>query len=325
MKSKASKLVPIVLALLLPTLGYLYDGSMEERPVSLPFPSGWLISSVLFYTYWHLITLFWRIPWAKGRVLSYFLRGLFWVGIYGLFLGLFTAMGKENPPLVALRMFMGGLMNLSIQYGIRSQEKLLALQEKHRLAQRENYRAQLSTIRAKIDPHFLFNTLNVLRSMVRQRDPNSEDFVVRLSQFYRQTLSYTEDSTIKLSQEMEVLEAYLFLMSNRNADAFTVDTNIATEHLDWMIPTLSLQLVIENCFKHNAMSASRPLFIEIASTPDGKLSIRNNIQPKFSTDESPGFGLKSLAKRYELMDLPGGLSYGQKNGTFELELQLIAP
>ncbi|MEL7063062.1 MAG: histidine kinase, partial [Bacteroidota bacterium] len=101
------------------------------------------------------------------------------------------------------------ILFLGIQYVLHSQRKSSRLfLEKERL-QTENYKSQLQVLQAKIDPHFLFNSLNTLRSMVRQSHENSEQFILSLSDFYRQTLTYNENTQLQLSEELAVLESYI--------------------------------------------------------------------------------------------------------------------
>ena len=91
--------------------------------------------------------------------------------------------------------------------------------------------------------------------MVRQQHTNSEQFVMSLSQFYRQTLKHNEDTTLPLSEEIDVLESYLFLMKSRHGDAVFVSLQIDPALFSLHLPTLALQAVAENCFKHNSMTS----------------------------------------------------------------------
>lgn len=158
--------------------------------------------------------------------------------------------------------------------------------------------------------------------MVRQQDINSEQFILSLSDFYRQTLKYNESTTIKLSEEVKVLESYLFLMKNRNKEAVQVSIDIAEEHYEHQIITLALQTVVENCFKHNMMTSKQPLKIQIKSLPDYRIEISNNIQEKLSTPTTSGYGLENLKKRYELLGINNGVEVKQNEQEFIVKLKL---
>ena len=106
-----------------------------------------------------------------------------------------------------------------IQFAIRSQANIAKLQLEKEQLLTENYKTQLKAIRNQIDPHFLFNSFNTLRSMIRYNHPKSEDFVISLSEFYRQTLKSHENVNLPLAEELSVLKSYLFLMKTRNEKA----------------------------------------------------------------------------------------------------------
>lgn len=132
--------------------------------------------------------------------------------------------------------------------------------------------------------------------MVRQQEPKSEQFVLSLSDFYRETLRFNDASVLKLYEEIKVLESYLFLMKNRNESALQLNINITKKYFEHQIPTLALQSIIENCFKHNLMTSKQPLKIEVKSLSDLRISISNNVQLKLSSQVQTGLGLSNLKK-----------------------------
>jgi LytS/YehU family sensor histidine kinase len=189
--------------------------------------------------------------------------------------------------------------------------------------QTENYKVQLKALRTQIDPHFLFNALNTLRSMVRHQDSNSEQFVMSLADFYRQALEHHEDSTVQLSKELDVLKSYLFLMKRRNEKAVLIDLDIDEHLYEHLLPTMALQIVVENCFKHNSMSSKKPLIIDITNTNDFYIEVCNNLQPRIDEVESSGHGLKILKKKYELLKIQDGLLIDKTPDEFCVKLKLI--
>ncbi|MEM6318772.1 MAG: histidine kinase [Bacteroidota bacterium] len=221
------------------------------------------------------------------------------------------------------RPLLGVALLLVIQYALKAQTNIANLRVEKEQIQTENYKAQLKVLQAKVDPHFLFNSLNTLRSMVRQGHQNSEKFILSLSDFYRQTLQYNENSTIQLSKELTVLKSYLFVMKSRNEAAVKVDINIDKSLHALFIPTLALQIVVENCFKHNSMTAKMPLRIEISNTADGYIEVKNNLQPKFGAVDSTGYGLDSLKKRYAFMGIAEGVLVEASARQFGVKLFLL--
>ena len=161
--------------------------------------------------------------------------------------------------------------------------------------------------------------------MVRQNSVNSEKFIIGLSDFYRQVLKYNENTTLPLSEEIAVLKSYLFLMKNRNEKALLINSKeINEKYNNYKIPTLALQSIVENCFKHNSMSSNNPLKIEIRTTDEAYVQVINNLQPKLSPQETSGLGLDLLKKRYHLLAIRNGVIVEPKETFFSVKLKLIA-
>ena len=177
-----------------------------------------------------------------------------------------------------------------------------------------------------MDPHFLFNSLNTLRSMIRQNYESSEDFVLSLGDYYRSTLNLNEKNTQALSEELSFLESYLRLMKYRNEKAviFYMD-EIDSKYNLYQLPTLALQNVVENIFKHNAMSAKKPIQITIKTTPEGFLEVRNILQEKLMKPNNSGKGLQLLMERYRLLGIENGVIVSKTATNFAANLKLVSP
>lgn len=324
-KSKINILLPIVLSVLLSWLG-LYASSGGIRPGAMeslgPFWS-WFTGSLILYTIWYLLWYMWDLTSGYQKWWSVLLL----VALVALVLGVFyvivfrnvEAFHGYNIPRVILPL----ILFLTIQYALRKQQDVSRLSLEKEQIKKENYKVQLRALRAQIDPHFLFNSLNTLRSMVRQQHANAEQFVMSLSDFYRHTLKHTEAPTLPLSEELSVFESYLFLMKSRNEEAVSTHIKIAPSIYEWHLPTLALQAVVENCFKHNSMSSKKPLHIEIYNTNDNYLVVSNNLQPKIRDKDSSGYGLELLKKRYELLKIPKGIFIEPTAERFTIKLKLI--
>ncbi len=168
----------------------------------------------------------------------------------------------------------------------------------------ENLQEELSQIRfevlkSQINPHFMFNSLNVLSGLINVDIAKAQLFIDEFSQIYRYVLETIEQPVVTLNKELEFMRSYLFLQQIRYGENLKYTVNISAGLLPLVVPPLSLQVLLENTIKHNIVNESKPLTIEIYSE-DGYLIVKNNIQPKVS-GTSTGLGLKNLVKRYALI------------------------
>ncbi|MGL5318527.1 MAG: sensor histidine kinase [Bacteroidales bacterium] len=229
-----------------------------------------------------------------------------------------------NPlPVLAIKLTSASLLILIIQYALHATQRIAQLNLEREQIQSENYLAQLQVLRQKVDPHFLFNSMNTLRTMVRSHHSQTEDFIIHLSGFYRQTMKLNDSSVVLLEEELEVLKSYLFLMEIRNQGKVKIEMNLDQICLKRGIPSLSLQIIAENCFKHNQMSVDHPLVISICDKGTYYLSIKNNMQPKLVKEGLSGYGLENIRKRYELLGEDRGILIDQTTDYFEVRLKLI--
>jgi len=181
--------------------------------------------------------------------------------------------------------------------------------------------AQYELLKQQVNPHFLFNSLNTLKAMVESGDQESVDFILKLSNFYRFTLESRKLDLIHVHEEMDILNAYLFLQKARFDDGFTFESTLGKQALGTLIPPFTLQLLVENCIKHNIVSLEKPLHIRIYEEQD-KIVVENQIQQKKGEDNSLGVGLKNIDLRYShLLDRHIEIINDQK--VFRIKLPLI--
>ena len=159
--------------------------------------------------------------------------------------------------------------------------------------------------------------------MVRQSHHTSEQFIMSLSDFYRQTLKYNENTTLPLAEELAVLESYLFVMKSRSEAAMAIHIQTDARWENHHLPTMALQGVVENCFKHNSMTSKQPLHIHIQTNELGFIEVCNNKQPKLGEQATSGVGLNLLHKRYALLDAPNGVKVMDTPDQFCVHLQLL--
>ena len=158
-----------------------------------------------------------------------------------------------------------------------------------------NLGAQYELLKQQVNPHFLFNSLNTLKSMVDIQDPQSSDFILKLSDFYRFTLESRKMDLIPLSEELQILDSYVYLLKARFEDGFVLENKVDPKQYDCAIPPFSLQLLIENCIKHNIVSLDKPLIIKLY-TENEFLVVENKIQLKRGA-VSTGVGLDNINQR----------------------------
>ncbi|MFT3827804.1 MAG: histidine kinase [Chitinophagaceae bacterium] len=161
----------------------------------------------------------------------------------------------------------------------------------------DNLSAQYELLKQQVNPHFLFNSLNTLKAMVESGDKDAVDFIIKLSNFYRYTLESRKHDLIHVREEMEILNAYLFLQKARFDDGITFTNELSEKDLKTLIPPFTLQLLVENCIKHNVISLQKPLHIKVYEEGD-YIVLENNVQLKTGEVGSLGVGLKNINLRY---------------------------
>ncbi len=186
----------------------------------------------------------------------------------------------------------------------------------------ENAKAKFNLLLQQINPHFLFNCLTVLQSMARSKDARTEEFIIKLADVYRRTLE-TDKGIVTLKEELDFFNAYMYLMTLRQEESIFVDVQVSEEALAYRLPAFSLQLLTENCIKHNIMSEAKPLTIRLYQKNLKSLTISNNYQPKTVKNESFGIGINNLKKRYELEGIPQGVEIEKTKTTYATTIKLF--
>lgn len=169
------------------------------------------------------------------------------------------------------------------------------------LAKSERTQYQYSQLKRQLNPHFLFNSLSILDYLVQeQQTERASDYIKKLANIYRYLLKQEEYDTIELSKEVDFLKLYIDIMRERFLDSFDVKIDIPTHLLSHKVVPCSLQVLVENAFKHNAVSQTQKLLIDI-HTEDNNVVVTNNLNPKQAHPESNGFGLKNLRAQYKVL------------------------
>ncbi|MCF8373535.1 MAG: histidine kinase [Bacteroidales bacterium] len=165
---------------------------------------------------------------------------------------------------------------------------------------KENIQVQFEMLRTQINPHFLFNSFNTLSSLIYEDKDKASEFIREMSDVYRYTLENRQAEKVPLSEEMNLIRAYIRLLEIRFESKISFDIKINESHLKKEIAPMSLQLLVENCVKHNVVSADKPLRVSIYSE-DEYLVISNPKQPKRVKEYSSKIGLKNIQGRYRML------------------------
>lgn len=188
---------------------------------------------------------------------------------------------------------------------------------------KEKIESQLEALRNQANPHFLFNSLNVLSSLVHSDPDKAENFINKFASVYRYVLSIQDKNVVTLKEELDFLSAYIFLQKVRFNEGLFCDQNIADDMLEYYIAPFSLQMLVENAIKHNIVDKENPLKIDIY-IQEMNIFIRNKIQLREDEDNSNGVGLSNLRQRY--FHLAGIMpDVEQKNGEFIVSIPLLKP
>lgn len=185
----------------------------------------------------------------------------------------------------------------------------------------ENMRIRYDAIESKLDPHFLFNSLNTLNGLIGFDDDKAHQYVHQLAATYRYIIQNRKLSTLR--EEMEFAESYIYLMQIRYGQNLIIQRHISPHVADCYVVSISLQLLIENALKHNVVSNRHPLTIVIEDTPQGFLRVSNPVCQKQESSQGAGLGLANLSQRYEIL-FRKEVRVNCENDIFSVELPLIS-
>ena len=189
------------------------------------------------------------------------------------------------------------------------------------MLKRESLQAQLNALKTQVNPHFLFNNLNTVASVIPENPKLAVDFVQQLSKVYRHILEVKDEKAIPLKDELDVLKAYAFLLKTRFGDNLSINIDVGPEKMKKQIVPLSLQLLMENAIKHNIVSSDKPLKIDVFAV-NGTLMVSNNLQKKNQVLESTGIGLDNIRNRYKLLS-DKVVEVTEHNNNFTVSIPLI--
>lgn len=163
----------------------------------------------------------------------------------------------------------------------------------------QQIRTQFEVLQNQMSPHFLFNSLNTLTTLIAEDQEIASEFTQKLSEVYRYILANKEKELVQLKDELEFAQAYVYLLRMRYPENLTADFSVDEEYQRQYIAPLTIQMLIENAIKHNVISKAYPLHIEVYVENGRSIVVKNNLQSKKVIEKSTKTGLANIKKRYE--------------------------
>lgn len=327
-------LVALALTLIV-NFSFLLNGNdvRGHRPPPMMTMAPGFIAFQLFYFYAMAIAI---VMLNTVRSLSLTRKILLTIAItvlFYLFIPTLSRGGNWNIPLMTGRLYnplhimkCSFVLIVSVLYGLIFE---LIYQKQHitienEQLKNENLQTRYNMLANQISPHFLFNSLNSLSMLVREKSNDKALlYIDRLADTFRYMLRSGRSELATLSEELDFIEAYLYLLTIRYQNKLFCDMSIDERYRNWRLPVLSLQPLVENAVKHNSITLARPLRIAIR-TEGGMLTVSNPVIPKIDTPPGTGIGLKNLSSRYRLL-ISRDIRVVRENELFRVELPLVKP
>ena len=195
-----------------------------------------------------------------------------------------------------------------------------SIQRAERL-EREKTQVQFDNLKNQLNPHFLFNALTSLNSLIFEDQQLASDFLQHLSKVYRYVLQHKEKGLVPLQTELDFIQSYVFLLETRFAPALEINFNIPACAREKEIVPVTLQILIENAIKHNIINSTRPLHLTI-SADQQYLEVKNNVQPKKLIETSNKQGLDNLISLYKFIT-PNPIFITSDENSFNIKIPLV--
>lgn len=273
------------------------------------------------------------LPWEKSFWRRFFLVMLvscvlcviYFIGvgyIFNHYICGFPMLEDEHLFKICLIVALGAsIMILVVEFGVqifRKWKLSLVEIEQYKV---QNMQAKMENLKHQINPHFLFNNMSVLTSLIYKDQDKAADFVQQLSKVYRYLLDSSKSELVCLEEEMKFLDSYIYLLQIRYSPNLIIEKDMGNSDLKRLIPPFSVQLLLENAIKHNEVSSERKLLIELSIENDF-LVVKNNKNPRISDEESSGTGLKNIRSRYAFFT-DRSIEVADFSGTFIVKIPLL--
>ncbi len=306
----------LLMAVIIVVFWFWLQESREEDGYSIYKVAILWILSLIFFLWLGNLGIYWfiqkRYSWESAFNQRFFLQLILSLAFslacinvtYLVFKNNFTNLPPDQNQLILLNIY--GLLFiipiLSLQFGflfMHKWKKAIVEQEK---LKKEQIQSELIALKSHLDPHFLFNNLNILSSLIHADNYPAQDYLDRFAEVYRYVLKNRDMELVSLKEELQFIDSYCFLLNRRFSEGLEVRINVPNRSKELQLPPLSLQMVLENALKHNKLSEKKPLIVDIWVSDKNRISIRNNLQVRKIPDhEKTGFGLENIKRRYWLI------------------------
>jgi LytS/YehU family sensor histidine kinase len=238
-------------------------------------------------------------------IISFLLMsGLFLLVLFSLFSSISYFHYEVNEDRFVWAYFGLGIINIFptfLHEGIARYESWKIKQKETDELKETHRRSQLQGLKSQVNPHFLFNSLNSLSSLISEDGDEAEKFLDEMSKVYRYMLRGEEDNLVTLETELKFLDAYAYLLKARYGSGLQLQVQVSPEYKQYYLPALTMQVIVETAFTQNSIQKSSPLIITF-ETEDQKLVIRHTLQPKLIKDDlDTESGLDNLVSKYQLL------------------------
>jgi hypothetical protein len=196
-----------------------------------------------------------------------------------------------------------------------------SLLENERLQKRQA-QTELSVLKSQVNPHFLFNSLNSLSSLISDDSERAERYLNEMTKVYRYLIRNNEEELTSLDNELQFIHSYFHLLKTRYGQGIDMQITVLPEHKQLLVPPLTLQLLVENAVKHNTILKERPLLLKLFSNNKNELVVTNNLQKKILQVDSTKIGLSNISSKYKLLNKPD-IQIRQSDTSFTVIVPLI--
>lgn len=211
-----------------------------------------------------------------------------------------------------------------IQEAVFYFSRLLQAERETEQLKKENLQTQLDSLKQQVNPHFLFNSLNTLSYLISEDAEKAEEFLDEMCKVYRYLLRNNENELTNLATELQFIRSYFHLLKTRYGDSLHLNLAVEPSDEQRLLPSLTLQLLVENAVKHNVIHKDHPLTVHISTHADGQLTVKNNLQKKVQKVASNQVGLSNIASKFSLLKQPN-IRVEQTETEFMVTIPLIQP
>ncbi|MBX2906077.1 MAG: histidine kinase [Taibaiella sp.] len=288
----------------------------------------WIFLQAVFHAWNHgkesLVRQWWRglVGIVGAILLSYAREDLYQIIAPHSYIAEDLELARKRVMLLpAVKGMATGIFQYFVIYYLAMTQRVQKAKIEIEQLKKEHLETRLHLLKQQLSPHFLFNSLNTLKTMVAETD--ARQYIVQLSHVYRYLLNHNDNSLASLKDEIEFTDSYLAILKERFEAALIVNTTIPEHALSAQLPPLALQILIENAIKHNVVSEEEPLTINITYNGN-KLEVANNLNRRISVSEQTGTGLQNIMERYRLLSRETPETH-ISSSNFIVRLPLIEP